>query len=106
MKNNFDESLAYDKNAKNWQQSAEEIAKFILDHLDRGADFLNFIRGEELEFPERAERWQIRLLELMDKATKRLGHDIGNRRDLLLAARQIIVYRQIAGELPSAKFFY
>ncbi len=99
MSNNFEQNpLAYNESARNWQKSAEEIAKFILDHLSDRQEFLEFIRGEEVT-PEKAERWQERLNELSSKAVKRIGHQI-DKEELLLSARQIILDRRLAGELP------
>jgi len=99
MNNYFEQnSSSYNEHARNWQKSAEEIAKFIIDHLSDRQEFLEFIRGEEIT-PEKAERWQERLSELSDKAIKRMGHQI-NKEELLLAARQIILDRRLAGELP------
>lgn len=98
MKYNFESpSLPYSEHARNWQKSAEEIAKFILDHLADRPEFLDFVQGIEIN-PEKAERWQARLEELMLKATKRLGHQI-ERRELFLAARQVILDRHESGEL-------
>jgi hypothetical protein len=98
MKDNFESpSLPYSEHARNWQKSAEEIAKFILDHLADRPEFLDFIQGREVS-PEKAERWQERLAELISKATKRLGHQIEGR-ELFLAARQVILDQHEAGEL-------
>ncbi len=99
MIKNFEQNpAAYNESARNWQKSAEEIAKFILDHLSERQEFLEFIRGEEVT-PEKAERWQERLDELSTKAVKRIGHQI-NKEELLMSARQIILDRRLAGELP------
>ncbi len=98
MKDNFESpSLPYSEHARNWQKSAEEIAKFILDHLVDRPEFFDFIQGLEIS-PEKSERWQERLEELRLKATKRLGHQIEGR-ELFLAARQIILDQHESGEL-------
>jgi len=98
MKDNFESpSLPYSEHARNWQKSAEEIAKFILDHLVDRPEFLDFIQGLEIS-PEKAERWRERLEELISKATKRLGHQIESR-ELFLAARQITLEQHEVGEL-------
>ncbi len=91
--------LPYSEDSKNREKSIEEIAKFILDHLDSGPDFLSFLRDQELSSPERERRWRERLEKLLSKAQKRVGYHI-NSRDFILAARNLILERQAAGELP------
>ncbi|MDD3285103.1 MAG: hypothetical protein PHG95_00465 [Patescibacteria group bacterium] len=92
-------ALPYSEDLKNREKSIEEIAKFILDHLSSGPDFLSFLRNQELSSSERGERWRERLEKLLSKAQRRVGYRINNR-DFILAARNLILQRQAAGELP------
>ncbi|MDD2680941.1 MAG: hypothetical protein PHE20_02420 [Patescibacteria group bacterium] len=98
MHNQF-ESLpgVYDKNKKNWQKSANEIANFILNGLEGRQQFFEFICGEDVE-NNRASRWQEQLLNLLAKAQKRMGYQINNQ-ELLMAARNIILEQSTSGQL-------
>ena len=89
----------YSEDLKNREKSIGEIAKFILDHLSSSSDFLSFLCNQESSSSENRKRWHQRLEQLLLKAQKRIGYRI-NYRDFILAARDLILKRQAAGELP------
>lgn len=90
----------YSEHDRNWQKSVNEYAKFILDHLDK-PNFIEFIVGDNQE--SGLERWNLRLEELFDKATSRIGHHI-EESELRIKALEIIVKQKNNGELPDSKF--
>ncbi len=94
-------SSPYNEHAKNWQKSAEEIARFILNHLTDRPEFVKFIQGEEIR-AKVATRYQERLEDLLDKAEKNQGYGLTAiaRQRLLDDARQKILDWREAGELP------
>lgn len=86
----------YNKQEINWQKSVNEISKFIIDHLD-SINFYDFINDEMMD-KEKKERWSVRLEELKDKATKRLGYKIDQNK-LLKEAFFNILNQKNKGEL-------
>jgi|GEM_PF-1162229 len=104
MNNSFGELAfrqdSYSEHEKNWQKSVNEYAKFILDHLDK-PDFIEFIVNDNQELGQ--ERWKVRLEELFNKATGRIGHHI-EESELRAKALESIVKQKNNGELPDSKF--
>ncbi|MGE5425761.1 MAG: hypothetical protein ACM3PZ_01675 [Bacillota bacterium] len=99
------ESLSFaksDEQSKLWRKSAEEVAKFILDHLE-SPGFLDFVRGDDVD-KRAAGRWQDRLEELYAKAIKRSGHRL-EYNDLIAAAREQILKKREAGELEDREVY-
>jgi hypothetical protein len=90
----------YNKHEVNWRKSVGEISKFIIDHLDK-TDFYDFLDGEEID-KEKNNRWQLRLDDLTDKITKRMGHKIDDEK-LLAEACEQIVRQKNSGELAPTK---
>lgn len=96
--NSFEQS--YSKNEVNWKKSVGEISKFVLDHLDKG-EFYEFLEGEEIN-KDKMSRWQLRLDELLDKITKRMGYRIDKNKLFTEAYCQIIEQKN-SGELNPSK---
>jgi len=90
----------YNEHQIKWQKSIREIAKFIIDRLDK-LDFYGFISGEELD-KEKAKHWQLDLDDLLDKVTKRMGHAI-DREELLKEAFSYIINQRNTFELTPTK---
>ncbi|MEI6835903.1 MAG: hypothetical protein WCK59_03640 [Candidatus Falkowbacteria bacterium] len=88
---------AYNEQAVKWRKSVSEISKFIIDHLDR-PDFYNFITGTSAN-EEKEEHYQLRLEELITKATKRMGHAISQEK-LLSESYDYIINQRDNGVLP------
>jgi len=95
--NNF-EKQPYDENKKNWQKSVAEISKFLLDHSQDGLwiEKSDFADKEE---EERIERFKVRLEELLEKATKRIGYKVDQDKLINDAYSQILALKK-SGELP------
>jgi len=95
--------LSYDKHEKNWQKSAEEIAKFILDGLENRQQFFEFVCGEKVD-DNKSGRWQEQLSNLITKAQKRIGHQIDSKK-LLMDAREVILNQAENGQLLKIKAY-
>lgn len=106
MKNSFENpGNNYDEHEKNLQKSIGELSKFMLDNLGR-PDFISFLKEEEIDgdhlVKAKFERWEERLEDLIDKATKRLGHHV-DQAELLRSAYRDILNRKELCELPESK---
>lgn len=88
----------YDANEKNWQKSVSELSKFFLDHLHDSffSEKSNFVDKAE---KDKVERLKERLVELLEKATKRLGYGVDEAK-LTKEAYQHILDLKKSGELP------
>jgi len=93
--NNFEK--VYNPKQKDWQKSVGELSKFFLDN----SKDIRLVDQREFENKEekiRAERLKIRLAELLEKATKRLGYKIDEAK-LITEAYQHILDLKNSGEL-------
>ncbi len=95
--NNF-ERQPYDENRKNYEKSVSEFSKFFLDHSSDGLWIGKSEFGSEGE-EDRVKRLQVRLEELVEKATKRLGYKVDEAKLINDAYRHILNMKS-SGELP------
>lgn len=96
--NSFEQS--YSKNDVNWHKSVGEISNFILNHLDK-REFCDFLEGQEIDY-DKVDRWRLRLDELLDKITKRMGYRI-DKNKLFSKAYYEILEKKNNGELNPSK---
>jgi hypothetical protein len=93
--NNFEK--VYNPKQKDWQKSVGELSKFFLDN-SKDIRLIDQGEFENKEEKIRAERLKIRLAELLEKATKRLGYKIDEIK-LITEAYQHILDLKNSGEL-------
>ncbi len=100
--NGFKENFNPDK--VNYEKSVSELSKFFSDNLEK------YFLAQKTEFAsdekdERAkvERFQERLKELLDKATRRLGHEIDEPKLINDAGEHILALKN-SGELPPSSY--
>ncbi len=101
MRENFNQfNEQYNKQEINWRKSVSEISKFIIDRLDKN-EFYDFLEGKEIN-KDKMIRWQVRLDELLDKITKRMGYHIDQNK-LFTEAYYQIMEQNNSGELNYSK---